>query len=420
MAYDALTAAVDGIVAYNPFDGILSKRPLAAGPGQSAPRACTDPRFTEPAKSSKGGAALNTAAAGKAPIPPMAPEPQRKIKRWHIQTKADAAQFLAKKARNAFKQSGRRPILLIGGQDPYTDAILNDLASHGMQPRVVSLADLATSGVTRPEAYACVVCTYTDIRRTHAAARHVLRDPVLGRLTFEYVTFPRDSYATLERHQTTTCTDLVSPLPNDPLDVFQIYEDALAHFEKKCDIRDFMDLCQLVRHTIDNDVAGDFAEFGSFRGHSGYLLASLLQKLGFDRTLYLFDTFSAFPEEALGIDQFWSRSHPVDFAAVKANFAAFPFVRFIQGDFTQTFAQSGIRQLALAYVDCDAYRSTDYLIRRLYPQVLAPGGVMIFEDYGHAQLLGNRVAVDDYFANRSGCVKFFSQFSGSFIVIKLH
>ena len=380
----------------------------------------TDPRFTEPAKSSKGIAAVDTAAAGKVLNPPMASEPRPKIKRWHIQTKADAIQFLAKKARNAFKQSGRRPILLIGEADDYTQAIRDDLASRGMQPRVVSLAALAASGVASPEVYACIVCTYTDIRRTHATARHVLRDPVLGRLTFEYVTFPRDSYATLERHQTMTSTDLVSPLPNDPLDVFQIYEDALAHFEKKCDIRDFMDLCQLVRNTIDNEIAGDFAEFGSFRGHSGYLLASLLKRLGVDRTLYLFDTFCTFPEEALGIDQFWSRSHPVDYTAVKAKFKAFPFVRFVQGDFTQTFDQTGIRQLALAYVDCDAYRSTDYLIRRLYPRVLAPGGIMVFEDYGHAPLLGNRVAVDDYFTKRRGCVTFFSQFSGSFIVIKLH
>ncbi len=349
----------------------------------------------------------------------MASEPRPKIKRWHIQTKAEAAQFLAKKARNASKQSGRRPILLIGGQDPFTEAIRSDLASRGMQPRVVNLKELSAAGVASPQTYACIVCTYTDIRRTHAAARHVLRDPVLGRLTFEYVTFPGESYATLVRHQTTTSLDLVSPLPNDPLDVFQIYEDALTHFEKKCDIRDFMDLCQLVHNTVDNGVAGDFAEFGAFRGHSGYLLASLLQRLEVDRTLYLFDTFSAFPEEALGIDQFWSRSHPVDFTAVKAKFKAFPFVRFVQGDFTQTFDKTGIRQLALAYVDCDAYRSTDYLIQRIYPQVLAPGGIMIFEDYGHAQLLGNRVAVDDYFTNRGGCVTFFSQFSGSFIVIKL-
>ena len=349
----------------------------------------------------------------------MTPETRRKINRWHIRTKTDAVQFLAKKARNAFKQAGKRPILLIGADDAYTEAIRADLAAHGMQPRLITLSALEASGVTAPESYACIVCTYTDIRRTGATARHILRDPVLGHLTFEYVTFPRDSYASLERHSATAAADLVSPLPGFPVDVFAIYEDALAHFEKKCDIRDFMDLCQLLKTTLDNAIEGDIAEFGSFRGHSGYLMASLLDQLGASKNLFLFDTFTSFPEESYGIDQFWSQSHPVDFTTVRAKFAAFPFVRFVQGDFTRTFDAAGIERLALAYVDCDAYRATDYLIHRIFPEVLSPGGIMVFEDYGHAQLLGNRVAVDEYFDRRSGCVTFFSQFSGSFIVIKL-
>ena len=349
----------------------------------------------------------------------MAPEPRRKINRWHIRTRTDAVRFLAKKARNAFKREGKRPILLIGDDDDYTRAIRQDLAARGMQPLIMDLSALKTSRVPAPESYACIVCTYTDIARTGAAAGHILQDPLLGRLTFEYVTFPRDSYKSLERHTVTTATDLVSPLPGYPVDVFAIYEEALKHFEKKCDIRDFMDLSQLLKNTVDNDIDGDIAEFGSFRGHSGYLMAMLLQKLGFQKRLHLFDTFSSFPEETFGIDQFWSQSHPVDFASVRAKFEAFPFVRFVQGDFTRTFDETGIRRLALAYVDCDAYRSTAYLIRRIYPEVLSPGGIMVFEDYGHAQLLGNRVAVDEYFGKRSGCVTFFSQFSGSYVVIKL-
>jgi O-methyltransferase len=349
----------------------------------------------------------------------MTPAPQRKINRWHIRTQTDAVRFLAKKARNAFKQEGKRSILLIGAGDAYTEAIRSDLTDRGMQPRVVTLSELEDGGGPSPDSYACIVCTYTDIRRTHAAAHHVLRDPVLGRLPFEYVTFPRQDYATLARHEVTTAHDLVSPLPGYPVDVFALYEASLRHFEKKCDIRDFMDLCQLLKNTIDNGTDGDIAEFGSFRGHSGYLMASLLAALGFKKKLYLFDTFTAFPEENYGIDHFWSQSHPVDFAAVRAKFKAFPFVRFIQGDFTQTFDGSSIRRLALAYVDCDAYRSTDYLIQRIYPEVLTPGGIMVFEDYGHAQLLGNRVAVNEYFENRRGCVTFFSQFSGSYVVIKL-
>ncbi|MDJ0856564.1 MAG: TylF/MycF/NovP-related O-methyltransferase [Desulfobacterales bacterium] len=350
----------------------------------------------------------------------MAPEPRRKPNRWHIRTQSEAIQFLAKKARNAFKQAGKRPILLIGPDDAFSEAIRADLAARGMQPRRITLARLEASGVEAPDTYACIICTYTDIRRTGAVARHILQDPVMGRLTFEYVTFPRDSYATLERHTETTAADLISPLPGYPVDVFALYEEALRHFEKKCDIRDFMDLCQLLKNTLDNGVNGDIAEFGSFRGHSGYLMAALLARFGASKTLHLFDTFSAFPQEPYGIDQFWSQSHPVDFAAVQAKFEAFPFVRFVPGDFTRTFDESGIERLALAYVDCDAYRSTAYLIRRIYPEVLSPGGIMIFEDYGHAQLLGNRTAVDEYFDQRHGCIAFFSHFSGSYIVIKLY
>ncbi len=357
---------------------------------------------------------------GKAPTPPMAPEIRRKINRWHIRSKSEAVQFLAKKARNAFKHEGKRPILLIGPDDPYSEAIRADLAARGMAPRLMTLTELAAAGVSAPDDYACIICTYTDIRRTGAVARHILGDPVLSRLTFETVTFPRESYATLERHTEVSAADLVSPLPGYAVDVFALYEEALTHFEKKCDVRDFMDLCQLLKNTIDNGIEGDIAEFGSYRGHSGYLMAALLAQLGASKSLYLFDTFSAFPREPLGIDQFWSRSHPVDFAAVRAQFEAFPFVRFVQGDFTRTFDASGIERLALAYVDCDAYRSTAYLIHRIYPEVLSPGGIMVFEDYGHAQLLGSRVAVDTFFSDRSDCVAFFSQFSGSFIVIKNH
>jgi O-methyltransferase len=358
--------------------------------------------------------------AGKVVIMITKTEAGHKVNRWHIQSKADAIQFLTKKARNAFKKEGKRPILVIGADDAYTEAVRVDLAARGMRPRVMALTELTREGVPEPASYAGIVCTYTDIRHTGLVARHVLQDPMLGQLTFECVTFPRDSYTILERHTVTTALDLVSPLPGYPVDVLALYEESLTQFEKKCDVRDFMDLCQLLKNTIDNGTGGDIAEFGSFRGHSGYLMATLLEKLGADQRLYLFDTFTAFPEEAIGIDQFWSRSHPVDFDAVRTKFKAFPFVRLVQGDFTRTFDTTDIRQLALVHVDCDAYRSTDYLIRRIYPEVLAPGGIMVFEDYGHAQLLGSRVAVDQYFSDRSGCITFFSQFSGSYVVIKLH
>lgn len=340
--------------------------------------------------------------------------------RWHIRSPEDAAQFLSKKARNAFKAWGRPHILVVGApEEGMTNAIGADLNARGMVPVVLMLEDLRAHAVPEPERYACILCAYTDIRRTAAVAGIILADDRLSHLTFEYVTFPAASYAALIRHQAESALDKVSPLPTYPFDVFQHYEASLEDFEKKCDIRDYMDVCQLLKTVRDNAIPGDVAEFGSYRGHSSYLMAGVMAELGLDKRLLLFDTFDTFPKEPLGIDRFWSGSHPVEFEAVRRKFAPYPFVTFIKGDFTQTFDTAPVDMLSFVYVDCDAYRSTAYLIRRIFPEVLAPGGIMVFEDYGHAQLLGNRAAVHHYFDNRSGCVQFFSQFSGCYIVIKL-
>ena len=346
-------------------------------------------------------------------------ERAHKVKRWQIRTKEEAALFLAKKARNAFKASGNSAILLVGPVDGFSAAIRQDLADHGMQPHWVDLAGLGPLAAQGRANFAAVICSYTDIRHSNAVARIVLRHGALRSLPFEQVTFPAGDYATLQRHNRHHALDLVSPLPNYDVDVFGIYEEALAHFEPKCDVRDYMDLCQLVQSIVDNRTPGDVAEFGSFRGHSGYLLASLLQAWDAQRTLYLFDTFDRFPQEDVGVDRFWSGSHAVDFETVQRKFDGFPFVHLVKGDFTDTWPRAGIEHLALVYVDCDSFRATDYLLRQIFAAVLSPGGVMIFEDYGHAPLLGNRAAVDGFFEGRRGCVRFFSHFSGSYIVIKL-
>jgi hypothetical protein len=54
----------------------------------------------------------------------------------------------------------------------------------------------------------------------------------------------------------------------------------------------------------------------------------------------------------------------------------------------------------------------------LYDNTLSKGGCMVFEDYGHPALLGNRLAIHQFFNERKNCLKFFSQFSGFYIVVK--
>ena len=162
----------------------------------------------------------------------MASSPSPRRNRWHLRNIDDAVAFLCKKARNAFKASGRPHILIVGGADPIAEAIREDLAQHGMTPVLVSIEAIEKDGAPTSERYACVLCAFMDIRRTTATARVVLADRRLSDLPFEYVTFPETSYASLVRHDTEGARDKVSPLPTYPMDVFALYEASLDRFEK--------------------------------------------------------------------------------------------------------------------------------------------------------------------------------------------
>lgn len=352
-----------------------------------------------------------------APNPLMGPPLPRK-NRWQVRTLEDAAVFLAKKARNAAKAAGNPHLLTIGAVSTLSRWVREDLVARGMTADRVDWESLSAGKSPPKTAYAAVICTDTDIRGTAGAARAVTAHPQLREIPFEAVTLTDADYAVLRRHDRLKAADLVSPVPLIEPDFAGIYEASLAHFEKKCDARDYMDLCQAVHQVAAGGVPGDAAEFGSFRGHSGYLLARLLEKRHPLRRLFLFDMFDAFPEETMGIDRFWSGSHPVSFKDVRERFKPFPFVTLVKGDFTRTLDGMDIGRLALVHVDCDSYRATDYLIRRLYPEVLSPGGVMVFEDYGHPQLLGSRAAVHGFFDGREDAVCFFSHFSGCYLVFK--
>jgi hypothetical protein len=147
------------------------------------------------------------------------------------------------------------------------------------------------------------------------------------------------------------------------------------------------------------------------------LLAKLLEALGSDKQLYMFDTFETFPVEEMGIDSFWSTTHDVDFADVKSKFAGMDWVTLVKGDFTKTLVQADLPPLCLAFVDCDSYRAITFLSKYIFQGNLNSGGFMVFEDYGHAHCLGSRMAVHEYFDNVKA-MKFCSQFSGMYVVGK--
>jgi len=229
---------------------------------------------------------------------------------------------------------------------------------------------------------------------------------------------PEDEYTTLTRHEELKSASYISPLLISDVDYFKIYEDSLSVMDKKCAIRDYMDVCQMLENVVKNGLEGDIAEFGSYWGHSGYLMARILSEFKSKKQLFMFDMFEQFPMESKGVDAFWNETCSVDFEDVKRKFVPFEFVHLVKGDFTETLEKSPADKLCFVYIDCDSYRGTKYVLEHVFDDRLVKNGVVVIEDYGHAQIVGSRLAFHEFFDGRNDGFKFFSQFSGLQIVVK--
>jgi hypothetical protein len=143
---------------------------------------------------------------------------------------------------------------------------------------------------------------------------------------------------------------------------------------------------------------------------------TLLRLGGADRELYLYDTFAGMPppseadttrsgERAADLLAHWDTdSHIWAIASLSDVRTAvlstrYPEQRihFVEGLVEETLPAAAPEEIALLRLDTDWYQSTKHELEQLYPR-LAPGGVLILDDYGHWQ--GARRAVDEYLAEK--------------------
>ena len=134
------------------------------------------------------------------------------------------------------------------------------------------------------------------------------------------------------------------------------------------------------------------------------------------RPLYLFDTFEGMSApsehdvraednrpaaellERSTSSKIWCRASIED---VSANMAMTGYppenVTFCKGMVEDTLPAKAPDKIAILRLDTDWYDSTRHELNELFPR-LAPGGVLIIDDYGY--WAGARKAVDEYFADR--------------------
>ena len=178
-------------------------------------------------------------------------------------------------------------------------------------------------------------------------------------------------------------------------------------------------LVRAVEHVVRQSIPGDVVECGVWRGGSMMAVARTLLRLGdVSRTLHLFDTFEGMPpptelDQAAANGTFAAellaaedRETSVNWAVagldlVRANVGSVGYpsdrIQYVKGLVEEAIPRNAPERIALLRLDTDWYESTRHEMIHLYPR-LAPGGVLIVDDYGHWG--GARKAVDEYLEER--------------------
>lgn len=175
-------------------------------------------------------------------------------------------------------------------------------------------------------------------------------------------------------------------------------------------------LCDVVRYLQRARVPGAYVECGVWRGGSVLAMIRTLRNLGAeDREFYLYDTFSGMPTpDSVDVDRHGTSAADQHAwlergGAVPEDFAYLPFddvrdliestgypkdrLHFIKGLVEETIPRRAPDRIALLRLDTDYYKSTKHELDHLSPR-LAPGGVLIVDDYGHWE--GSRLATDEH------------------------
>ena len=173
---------------------------------------------------------------------------------------------------------------------------------------------------------------------------------------------------------------------------------------------------QATQYITRANIPGAIVECGVWRGGSCMISALALQAMQATRDFWLYDTYEGMsaPSEhdkdwrGISAGELMKRGEAnketsvwclATLEDVQSNFARTRYpvdrVHFVKGKVEDTIPAQAPEQISILRLDTDFYESTAHELAHLYPRI-APGGVLIVDDYGH--WAGARKAVDEYLA----------------------
>jgi hypothetical protein len=151
---------------------------------------------------------------------------------------------------------------------------------------------------------------------------------------------------------------------------------------------------------------GNFAEFGVYRAGTAFMLLGTTESLS--GRLFLFDTFSGIPGKRLTAEEeehgFEGRFADSSVAYVRSRLEKWQGrYEICPGDVFETLEEVETGPLVFVHMDLNARAPTQRALEYAYRR-LVPGGVILFDDYGHAGYELQRDAIDGFYASKADSV----------------
>lgn len=144
-------------------------------------------------------------------------------------------------------------------------------------------------------------------------------------------------------------------------------------------------------------------EIGAYRGGSARFIGEALRHFRRRHPFYVCDTFSGHPWTNPTIDLVPEDGRSFDDTsaeAVAAYLQSDRNVRLVVGDITKTSSRLRARQFGFVHIDVDLFDATAFCLD-FFAARLAPGGVIVVDDYGTLTCPGAQRAVDEFVVRAS-------------------
>ena len=171
-----------------------------------------------------------------------------------------------------------------------------------------------------------------------------------------------------------------------------------------------------IARVLKDNIEGDFAEIGVYRGNTARILAQAARAGG--RRLFLFDTFSGFDLADQAESDRSSRAFTDTSLDSVKNFIGTDSVEYVVGRFPDSLSTVKIAdRFAIVHLDCDLYQPTAAGLAYFYPR-LSAGGLLILHDYSSGHWSGCAQAIDAFLKDKPERPVLIPDKSGTAIIVK--